>query len=174
MKTIIETPRLILRHADPDLDLDRWTDMMSDEDTVRYIGGRTLCRQQSWRQMAAVIGHAQIRGYGFMSVIEKDTGQWVGRIGPWFPEGWEQPEIGWTLHRDATGKGYATEAGKACVDYAFDTLGWDEVSHVIAHGNDASVKVAKAVGSAYMREVKDNPLFNGIKCSLYGQRRAGR
>ena len=172
MTPIIETPRLILRHLDPAADLDRWADMMSDADTVRYIGGKTMNRQESWRQMALVIGHTRIRGYGFMSVIEKATGQWVGRIGSWYPEGWEQPEVGWTLHRDSTGKGYAKEAGRACVDYAFETLGRDEVVHVIAHGNIGSIKTAEAVGSCYLREARDNPLFGGIKCHLYGQSRA--
>ena len=171
MTPIIETPRLILRAVDPVADLDRWTDMMSCENTVRYIGGKTLNRQESWRQMATVIGHNEIRGYGFMSVVVKGTGQWIGRIGPWYPEGWEQPEIGWTLHRDATGMGYASEAGQACVDYAFSALDWDEVTHVIAHGNEASINVAEAVGSKYLREAWDNPLFNGIICHLYGQKR---
>ena len=171
MNPILETPRLILRPVDSAADLDAWTDMMSDEQTVRYIGGKTLDRQHSWRQMATIIGHTAIRGYGFMSVIEKATGHWIGRVGPWYPEGWEQPEVGWTVHRDFTGRGYAKEAGKACVDYAFDALGWNEVIHVIAHGNVASIKTAEAIGSRYLREAKDNPLFGGIKCHIYGQQR---
>lgn len=172
MTIILETPRLILRDIDPIADLGRWTDMMSDEDTVRYIGGKTMDRQGSWRQIATVIGHQQIRGYSFYAVIEKATGQFVGRIGPWYPEGWEAPEVGWTLHRDATGKGYAKEAGQACIDYVFDTLGWEDVTHVIAHGNIASIKTAEACGSKYLRETQDNPLFDGIKCHMYGQSRA--
>ena len=46
--TIIETPRLILREIDIKTDLEIWTDMMSDEDTVRYIGGETMDRAKSW------------------------------------------------------------------------------------------------------------------------------
>ncbi len=169
MKTFIETERLILREIDAEGDIDAWVDMMSDEDTVRYIGGKTTDRAQTWRSMMAMIGHQKVRGYGFMSVVEKASGKWVGRIGPWYPEGWEAPEIGWTLHRDFTGKGYAKEAGQACVDYAFNTLGWDEIIHVIAHGNIASIKTAEAVGSRYLREAVDNPAFGGVKCHIYGQ-----
>jgi len=83
--TIIETPRLILREIDVKTDLDMWTDMMSDADTVRYIGGETMDRAKSWRQMAMLMGHYQIRGYGFLAVVEKSSGQFIGRIGPWYP-----------------------------------------------------------------------------------------
>ena len=53
--TLIETPRLLLRDIDVKTDLDMWTDMMSDEDTVRYIGGEVLSREKSWRQIAMVV-----------------------------------------------------------------------------------------------------------------------
>ena len=59
MKTIIETPRLILREIDIERDLQPWADMMSDEDTVRYIGGQTMNKAQTWRTMAMMIGHQQ-------------------------------------------------------------------------------------------------------------------
>ena len=78
---------------------------MSDEDTVRYIGGKTLSHAESWRQIALMMGHMQVRGYCFLAVVEKASGQFIGRIGPWYPEGWPAPEIGWTLHRDFTRKG---------------------------------------------------------------------
>jgi len=52
MKPILETDRLILREVDIDRDLDAWVDMMSDEDTVRFIGGQTMDHAASWRQMA--------------------------------------------------------------------------------------------------------------------------
>ncbi len=87
MAPIIETPRLILRAIDPVADLDRRSDMMSDEDTVRYIGGKTLSRQESRRQMATVIGHTQIRGYGFMSVIVNRPANGSGASGLGIPKG---------------------------------------------------------------------------------------
>ena len=69
--------------------------------------------------MATVIGHWQIRGYGFFSVESKDSGEWVGRVGPWFPEGWPEPEVGWTIAPEHWGKGFATEAGRASIEFAF-------------------------------------------------------
>ena len=64
-KIILETSRLVLRETDIEKDLDIYADMMNDEDTVRYIGGKTLDRAGAWRQMATLIGHQAIRGYSF-------------------------------------------------------------------------------------------------------------
>src|SRR3546814_17538372 len=60
---------------------------------------------------------------------------------------WPGNEVGWTFHRDAWGKGYATEAATAAMDYAFDTLGWDRVIHCIDPDNLASQRVALRLGS---------------------------
>jgi len=171
-ETILETERLILREIDPDHDFEAWAEAFADPDTVRYLGIEVMNRQQAWRSMATMIGHWQIRGYGFMSVIEKATGKWAGRIGPWNPEGWPQPEIGWTLHPDFTGKGYATEAGAACIEYAFETLGWDEVIHVIAPENIASINVAEKLGSHYLRTIPNIPGMYDKPCLIYGQDRS--
>ena len=169
MTKIIETPRLILRQIDIEKDLDAWVDMMSDEETVRYIGGQTLDRASAWRQMAMFLGHQQMRGYVFWSVIEKQSGNFVGRVGPWAPEGWPEPEVGWTIHRDYTRRGYAKEAGAACVDYCFTVLGWKRVIHVIAEENIGSIKTAEAIGSKYLYPIANLPPFGDVKCLAYGQ-----
>ena len=166
---ILEAPRLILREVDIEADLDMWADMMSDEDTVRFIGGKVMDRAESWRQMALCIGHQKVRGYSFWSVIEKASGKFIGRVGPWFPEGWPEPEIGWTIHRDYTRKGYAKEAGAACIDYCFDTLGWTRIIHVIAEGNIGSIKTAEAIGSKRLYKMDHLPPFGEVTCWAYGQ-----
>lgn len=171
-KIILETPRLILREIDIDADLEAWTDMMSDEDTVRYIGGQTMDRAASWRQMAMCIGHQKLRGYGFWSVIEKSSGEFIGRVGAWGPEGWPEPEVGWTIHRNHTRKGYAKEAGAACVEYCFNTLGWNRVIHVIAEGNIGSIKTAEAIGSRLMYKIDKLPPFGDVTCWAYGQEKS--
>lgn len=165
----IETDRLILRTIDPDRDFDGWAGTMADEETVRFIGGKVLDRAMAWRNMAVVIGHWQIRGYGFFSVEEKSTGQWVGRVGPWYPDGWPEPEIGWTIAREHWGKGYASEAGLACVQYARDTLGWTQVIHAIIEGNHGSAAVAKKIGSTFIREQQGLGGVTDETVWIYGQ-----
>jgi RimJ/RimL family protein N-acetyltransferase len=167
----IETERLILRNIDPDRDFEAWARTMASEDTVRYLDGRVLDRAMAWRHMASIIGHWQIRGYGFFSVEEKASGNWVGRVGPWYPEGWPEPEVGWTISPDYWGKGFATEAGRAAVEYVFRELGWKRVVHVILDGNERSVAVAEKVGSVFERRQKGLPGVTGQDVLIYAQER---
>ncbi|MEO0970591.1 MAG: GNAT family N-acetyltransferase [Cyanobacteria bacterium J06639_18] len=84
----IETKRLILRGFQ-EKDLDPYAEMCSDSDVMRYIGtGITLSRAEAWRNMAMIIGHWYLRGYGLWAVEERQTGEMIGRIGCWNPEGW--------------------------------------------------------------------------------------
>jgi len=116
-----------------------------------------------------VMGHWSIRGYGFFSLEHKKTGQWVGRVGPWYPEGWPSPEIGWTISPDHVRKGYATEAARACIDYAYNTLGWSRLAHVILKGNEPSIGVARAVGSTLLGEQQGLPGITDKKVLIFGQ-----
>jgi RimJ/RimL family protein N-acetyltransferase len=142
---ILNTPRLILRPPKQE-DFPAFADMMSDADHVRFIGGQQL-RATAWRSWATHAGSWSLLGFGMFSVIERETGQWVGRIGPWMPDGWPGQEVGWGLARAATGKGYGVEAATAALDWAFDVLGWTEVIHIIAPENLPSAALAKRLGS---------------------------
>lgn len=167
--TVLQTERLILRPIDAERDFEPWLRTMSDPATVRYLAVEPMDRVQAWRSMATVIGHRQIRGYGSFSVEHRESGEWVGVVGPWYPEGWPFREIAWTLSPDHRGHGYATEAARAAVDHAFGTLGWPRVSHVILEGNDASVAVAERIGSKLIRrESKIEGVSDG-PASVYGQ-----
>ncbi len=126
-------------------------------------------RALAWRNMAVTMGHWQIRGYGFFSVESRDTGEWVGRVGPWNPEGWPAPEIGWLIMREHWGKGYATEAARASLEYVFGTLGWESVIHVILNGNEPSVAVAEKLGSHLIGRQQGLPAVTEDEVMIYGQ-----
>ena len=170
---ILETERLILRPVDPDRDFEPWAKAMADANTIRYLGTKPMNRAESWRSMAVVIGHWAIRGYGFFSLEHRETAEWVGRVGPWYPEGWPAPEVGWTISPDHLGRGYATEAALASLRYAFDTLGWKQVIHVIMEGNEASMAVARKIGSTLVREQQGVPGVTDQKVFIYGQTAGG-
>jgi RimJ/RimL family protein N-acetyltransferase len=165
----LETPRLILRPPRLD-DLDALTDMMADEPTARFIGGvmpRALC----WRQLMTMVGAWHTHGFAMFSVIEKETGRWIGRLGPWQPEGWPGPEIGWAIARDRWGRGYAVEGAAIASDWAFDTLGWSNMIHSIAPENVSSQRVAQKLGS---RKIGPGTLpapFTHDRVDLWGQTR---
>jgi RimJ/RimL family protein N-acetyltransferase len=165
----IETERLLLRL--PQLaDLDPWSEMMADEATARYIGG-AVPRAVSWRALMTMIGSWHAHGFAMFSVIEKQTGRWIGRLGPWQPEGWPGTEIGWALARDTWGKGYATEGATAATDWAFAHLGWTDVIHSIDPANVASQQVAKRLGSRNLGRGTLPPPFQDSIIDLWGQSR---
>ncbi len=99
-------------------------------------------------------GAWNMTGVAMFSVIEKSSGKWVGRLGPWYPEGWPDHEVGWGIVREHWGKGYASEGAAATMDYAFDVLGWTELIHCIEESNLASQGVAKRLGSRLLRRVQ--------------------
>ena len=142
---ILETERLTLRPTAME-DFPRWAELMADPETARFIGG-VQAPAATWRAMMSMAGAWSLTGVAMFSVIERETGLWLGRIGPWQPLGWPGTEVGWSLHPDAHGKGYAMEAAVASIDYAFDVLGWTEVIHCIDPDNVPSQKLAERLGS---------------------------
>ena len=142
----LETQRLTLRGLREE-DLDAYADMCGDPEVMRYIGnGKPLSHRQSWRSMAMILGHWQLRGYGMWAVEERQSGELIGRIGCWQPEGWPGFEIGWMLRRTYWGRGLATEGAKAAMDYAFRELQRSHVISVISPENAASSRVAQKLG----------------------------
>jgi RimJ/RimL family protein N-acetyltransferase len=145
--TEIQTQRLVMERPRQE-HFEGWATLSADDETMRSLareGG--LTREAAWRDFAMMVGHWQLRGFGMFAVIERETGELVGRVGPWFPEGWPHLEVGWTLDPRFRGRGYATEAARASVRYAFDELDADHVIHLIADDNDASAAVAERIGA---------------------------
>ena len=166
---ILETERLVLRIPEGG-DFDAWAAFAADEETMRHIGG-PQARSVAWRGICSVTGAWAIRGFSMFSVIEKATGRWIGRMGPWQPEGWPGTEVGWALCRDTWGKGYATEGASACMDYAIDVLGWSEVIHTIEPANRASQGVARKLGSTILRQAAMPAPYEDMVCDVWGQTR---
>ena len=119
---VIQTERLVLRV--PRIgDFDAYAAMAQDADNMRFIGG-AMPRAVAWRKFLQVPGAWLLQGFAMFAVEERATGRWLGQLGPWQPEGWPGTEVGWGFDRAAQGQGFATEAGVAAVDWAFDHLGW--------------------------------------------------
>lgn len=165
----IETSRLILRVPRLE-DLDAWAAMMTDEEAAKFIGG-VAPREVTWRGMMTMIGAWHAMGFAMFSVIEKSSGRWVGRLGPWQPLGWPGTEVGWAISRDCWGRGYAPEGATAATDWAFDHLGWTDVIHSIAPLNTASQAVARKLGSTNRGPGKLPPPFQESPIEIWGQTR---
>jgi RimJ/RimL family protein N-acetyltransferase len=167
---VLETARLILRppHAE---DFEGWAAIAQDEEVTRHLGGvKSLF--EAWNHFTAAVGSWHVLGFHAFSVIEKSTGRWVGRVGPLHPEGWPGDEIGWTFAREAWGKGYATEAATAAIDWAFDVLGWTQIIHCIAPTNTASRAVAMRLGSVLQGPGRMPAPRDEDSIEIWGQTRA--
>jgi RimJ/RimL family protein N-acetyltransferase len=128
-------------------DLDAYAEMLGDVEVMRYIGeGKPAERWEAWRNLAMMLGHWQLRGYGLWAVEERASGQFVGRVGFWNPDGWPGFEIGWMLRRACWGRGYATEAARAALRVGFTQMEQQQVLSLIRPENHASIRVALRLG----------------------------
>ena len=150
---ILETERLRMR-AFGEADLDAYAAMCADPEVMRFLGtGVTLDRSEAWRSMAGFLGHWALRGYGMWALEEKETGTLVGRSGFLNPEGWPGFELGWTLGRPYWGRGFASEAARRALDYAFEALDRKRVISLIRPANTPSMRVADRLGMVRAGEV---------------------
>lgn len=163
----LETERLTLRVPALE-DLDRWAEMMADENAARFIGGVTP-KSFVWRMIMQMVGAWEATGISMFSVIEKASGKWIGRVGPWQPFAWPGTEVGWGLHPDAWGKGYALEAAAASMDYAFDVLQWTTVIHLVNPANVRSQRVAERLGARLQGQARMPPPFDAELVDVWGQ-----
>lgn len=164
---IIDTPRLRLRLPRLE-DLDPMSEMMADAETARFIGG-VMPKPVVWRVLMSMIGAWHAHGFAMFSVFEKASGRWVGRLGPWQPEGWPGTEIGWSIVRDCWGQGYATEGATAATDWAVETLGWTDIIHSIAPLNVNSQRVARRLGSVNRGPGRLPPPLHDAAIDIWGQ-----
>jgi RimJ/RimL family protein N-acetyltransferase len=149
----LTTERLTLRGWRPD-DLEAYAEITADPEVMRFMDG-PLDRAGAWREIALFVGHWELRGYGLWVVERREDGALLGRIGLWEPEGWPGLEVGWLLGRAAWGRGYATEAARASVEYAWSELGAEQLISIIDPENAASIRVAERLG---MRPLRDGTL----------------
>ena len=159
----LSTPRLKLRPFREE-DVEDCTAMCSDPEVMRFLGGKTWTRLEAWRHIATVLGHWQLRGFGLWAVEEVESGAFVGRVGFMHPDGWPGFELGWTLARQYWGKGYATEAAKKALEYAFTELGREHVISLIHPKNTDSLAVAERLGETYEETIE----FFDDQISVYG------
>jgi RimJ/RimL family protein N-acetyltransferase len=165
----IETERLVLRPVAGE-DFASWAAFFADPEATRHLGG-PRGEGAAWRHFLGMAGAWSIQGFGAFSVLDKTTGKWLGWTGPWHPVGWPGTEVGWCFSRAAWGKGFATEAAATSIDWAFDTLDWFEVIHLIPPDNQASQSVARRLGSTLQRRIVMAEPFAGESVDLWSQSR---
>ena len=159
MIPVIETERLILREW-RESDFDAYADFRADTEACKYVG--VLNRGEAWRAMAYWAGHWSLLGFGLWCVTLK-SGEPIGYCGPYYPKEWPEAEIGWGIYPRYQRNGYATEAARASLSFAYKTLGWKTAISLIANNNAPSIALATKLGAA--RE--GSFLIRETPCTIY-------
>lgn len=161
---VIDTERLKLRgHAIGDASL--VTALWSNPEVTRFIGGTALTAEECWSRLLRYAGHWSLLGFGYWILEEKATGDFVGEVGfadyqrDLKPALGAVPEAGWVLTPAKQGRGYATEAVRAALDWGREHFGPSPVACLIHPDHRASINVAEKCGfkKRQMGAYKGNP-----------------
>ena len=147
----LETERLLM----PPLSADHTAalaEVYADPEVARYIGGAALDAEGSAAQVARFEAVWREYGFGQSALVDRASGALLGRAGlhPW-PQ-WDEVELGYVLARHAQGRGLATEAARAWLDVASETLALDRLTAVIHPDNAPSRALATRLGFRVHRE----------------------
>ena len=158
---MIETERLLLEPLDESR-LDEFVTLTADPKTMRYWSPRgPFTRDVAERNFTASLARLREHGFGRRWIVAKDTGAGLGFTDTkHFGESCEdvspdEIEIGWMLSPPVWGQGYATEAGRAIRDEAFERLGLESIVAVHHPANAASARVIEKLGMQFERDIVD-------------------
>jgi RimJ/RimL family protein N-acetyltransferase len=141
---VLETARLRLRRFRPG-DADELARWFADDDFVRYLG-ELRTRDDAVAMIERADAHWQEHGFGPLAVEERGSGQLIGRSGPAYHRMWpDDPEVGWWIAPALQGRGLATEAGAASVEWTRG-LGFARIVSIALEANVASRRVMEKLG----------------------------
>jgi RimJ/RimL family protein N-acetyltransferase len=150
-RILFETPRLYLREWTVE-DAPQAFEIYRDPEVTRWLGGgqpqeSVETQRESLAKVIERYRQPEMAGFGFWPVFEQSTDRLVGAIllKPLPPEN-ADIEIGWHFGRFAWGNGYATEAAREVMTYAFEKLKLDRLHAVVMPGNDRSIAVTQRLG----------------------------
>ncbi len=169
----IETERLLLRlpvaddaepfveiHQDPEVIARQQVTLTAPPGGIE-VGARNVDR---------MLRHWDTLGYGQWAVVERATARVIGCVGFQHPEGAEA-ELGWIVRRSRWGNGFASEAARAAIDWAWRTGTLDHVISLIGKDNPASIRVATKIGQRL--EGEGICPSSGQNMLIYGIRKGG-
>ena len=150
--SFIETERLMLRLWMPS-DLPSVVRILGDAQTMRYIGSgysRGLTEEEAAHVLERMTERYEKEGIGIWPVALKDGGTLVGMCGlQHLPENGDV-EIAYIFDREQRGKGYATEAASAVLDFGFEQQKLSRIVAVVHPLNAPSIRLLHRVGMKFV------------------------
>jgi RimJ/RimL family protein N-acetyltransferase len=144
MFTTLKSARLHFRQF-RESDFDAQMAVFNDPLTISIYG--ELTAGEIWRRIAMALGHWQLRGYGPFALEHRETGAYVGACSLWFPQGWQDIEIGYHIAPQFRRQGFAAEAVRRIREHGYKDRGFDKLVSYIQPSNLASQAVARSVGA---------------------------
>lgn len=144
----LRSERLLLRQWQ-ERDLEPFAELNADAEVMRYFP-TTLAREESDVLATAIRRGIEKQGWGLWAVEVIDGASFIGFVGlnePSFEAHFTPTvEVGWRLAREHWGRGYATEAGQAAIEFGFGELALNQIVAMIGTGNSRSKRVAERLG----------------------------
>ncbi len=141
----ITTPRLILRPP-IESDFETFAKAQADPEFKKHTGG-TIDRAAAFNEFIEWQKFWEKNNYCFFSVIEKESNEWIGRVGPTKRASFEFQEIGWSIVPNFQGRGYAYEATCAALEWVTKNLNWNNAIFRIGAENKMSQALAIKLGA---------------------------
>lgn len=152
---IAETERLVIRYLQPG-DFDDLYELCGDPEAMRYVGdGLPLSREQTLRWIEKSEENYRKHGFGCMAVVAKEDGRLIGYAGLINPTVDGEAEIIYGFKRHCWGRGFASEAAEAMLDFGFQRCGLKRIVATIDPANRASVRIAERLGMKYQEQRLD-------------------
>ncbi len=158
--TILETERLLVRETVEE-DAEAFVELYRDPQVSRYMEPLMGCVGELPHNMEALREHISayrknmygFYEFGIWTVIEKTTGQIVGRAGIEMHEDAKEPDLGYMIGANWRRKGYATESCQAVINYAYEELGLTSLLAFVQPANKASLGLCEKLGFTYDKTV---------------------
>lgn len=165
----LTTERLVMRGL-RESDFPAYSSFYADASASRFYGG-PQAPAQAWRNLAADLGHWCLRGFGVWALEEQGSGAMVGCAGIKWPDGWPRHELTWWIAPGARRRGYALEASRAAIDWAYDVLGFETVETHMLDENVAARGLAMKLGGIVIAREQ---FPDGIERNIYRLPRRSR
>ncbi len=160
----LETERLLLRPFGPD-DLEALFAIQADESVARWLYNDPRTLVETRELLARKIGGAALHGEGewlSAAAVLRTTGELVGDVSlHWASEAHGQGELGFVVHPEHQGRGYATEASRPLLDFAFGPLGLHRVIGRLEPRNTGSARVLEKLGMRREAHLVENEWIKG-------------